>query len=375
MPPQRRRPPTRSMTEIRPIHPFELQLDGPPPVSSAPQGDIKQSSSNELNMEHFAEEDEINAEAEENKADVGPENSETSSISRRRGLSFSIGDGEEEMVGVSKLNIRRRRQSSSSVSNGADLALGSDILAPTSCAVPRQLSQTHSEPDSSLEPHNLVKTCVERSVTWAEPRIKVIPPPAPARSMLMAMHTEYTSITDELETVCGLLSPPRSPRLLSPPVPGEMPPPSAISGGQTGRNFRRSRHASEMSNPEMAVYLEKEHLRDAEESDYHLMEEIIHHRFNNKECSDADKFDNNAFFLTVNEETASEIRANTRSLRRSSAIEIGEMATPTTSRTPSVQSPTSAPPENVIPGGGADPRRKNSKSDSLTVPNSAETMC
>lgn len=66
-----------------------------------------------------------------------------------------------------------------------------------------------------------------------------------------------------------------------------------------------------MSNPEMAVYLEKEHLRDAEESDYHLMEEIIHTRFNNKEAgSDADKFDNNAFFLTVNEETASEIRAN-----------------------------------------------------------------
>uniref|UniRef100_A0A8D8RTN9 Transient receptor potential cation channel trpm n=1 Tax=Cacopsylla melanoneura TaxID=428564 RepID=A0A8D8RTN9_9HEMI len=388
VPPQRRRPPTRSMTEIRPIHPFELHLDGPPPVTSAPQGDIKQSSSNDLNMDNFAEEDEINAAVEENKVEVGTENSETSSISRRRGLSFSIGDGEEDVVGMSKLNIRRRRQSSSSVSNGADMVLGSDILAPTAGVVPRQLSQTHSEPDNSMEPHTMVKTCVERSVTWAEPRIKVIPPPTPARSMLMAMHTEYTrptqdfswvrrdrskSITDELETVCGLLSPPRSPRLLSPPVPGEMPPPSAISGGQTGRNFRRSRHASEMSNPEMAVYLEKEHLRDAEESDYHLMEEIIHHRFNNKECSDADKFDNNAFFLTVNEETASEIRAN-RSLRRSSAIEIGEMATPTTSRTPSVQSPTSAPPDHV-PGAGADPRRKNSKSDSLTVPNSAETMC
>lgn len=65
------------------------------------------------------------------------------------------------------------------------------------------------------------------------------------------------SITDELETVCGLLSPPRSPRLLSPPVPGEMPPPSSLSGGATARSFRRCRHASEMSNPEMAVYLEK----------------------------------------------------------------------------------------------------------------------
>lgn len=119
-----------------------------------------------------------------------PQNSESSSVPRVRGLSFSIGDSEEEAVGVGKLNVRRRRQSSSSVTNGADLALHvTDILTPG--AVPRQLSQTHSEPDSSLEPHSL-KTCVERSVTWAEPRIKVIPPPSSGRSMLMAMHTEYT---------------------------------------------------------------------------------------------------------------------------------------------------------------------------------------
>jgi len=30
-----------------------------------------------------------------------------------------------------------------------------------------------------------------------------------------------------------------------------------------------------MSNPEIARYLEKEHLRDAEENDYHLMESLI----------------------------------------------------------------------------------------------------
>lgn len=66
---------------------------------------------------------------------------------------------------------------------------------------------------------------VERSVTFAEPKIKVIPPTAQnsPRAMLMAMHTEYTSITDELESYCGLLSPPRSPGLLSPPRPGQSP--------------------------------------------------------------------------------------------------------------------------------------------------------
>lgn len=61
-------------------------------------------------------------------------------------------------------------------------------------------------------------------------------------------HTLYCSITDELETLCGLLSPPRSPRLLSPPRIGES-------------SSSRCRHHSEMSNPEMALYLEKEHLK------------------------------------------------------------------------------------------------------------------
>lgn len=64
------------------------------------------------------------------------------------------------------------------------------------------------------------------------------------------MH-RFCSITDELETLCGLLSPPRSPRLLSPPRIGDSSSSSAL----------RSRHHSEMSNPEMALYLEKEHLK------------------------------------------------------------------------------------------------------------------
>lgn len=70
---------------------------------------------------------------------------------------------------------------------------------------------------------------LERSVTFTEPRIKVIPPTSIAggsnrTALLMHMHTEYASITDELESVCGLLSPPRSPGLLSPPRPEQSPP-------------------------------------------------------------------------------------------------------------------------------------------------------
>lgn len=97
----------------------------------------------------------------------------------------------------------------------------------------RQFSQTQSEPEFSdsqpAGPLPVRAVTVERSVTFAEPKIKVIPPTATTtaqnspRAMLMAMHTEYTSITDELESYCGLLSPPRSPGLLSPPRPGQSP--------------------------------------------------------------------------------------------------------------------------------------------------------
>jgi len=44
----------------------------------------------------------------------------------------------------------------------------------------RGLSETHSSHGEA-----------PRTVTWAEPRIKVIPP-ASGRSALMAMHAEYT---------------------------------------------------------------------------------------------------------------------------------------------------------------------------------------
>lgn len=81
----------------------------------------------------------------------------------------------------------------------------------------------------------------------------------PAFARGNANATSCRSITDELETVCGLLSPSRTEHL-------------SLSDAQ------RVRHASEMSNPEMAMFLEKETLRDAEESDYQLMSDLIQHR-------------------------------------------------------------------------------------------------
>lgn len=186
----------------------------------------------------------------------------------------------------------------------------------------RQVSKTYSEPENAIGPNSQEEnefpraSVVERSVTWAEPRITVIPPTTKSnRAVLLTMHSEYTSITDELETMCGLLSPPHTPRLLSPPRPGENRPP-------------RIRHASEMSNPEMALFLEKEHLRDAEENDYHLMETLIHQHVDQHDEEEA--ADCSAFFLKVTTEMP-EFRS--RSLRRSSAIEV---STPCTHGPPAV---------------------------------------
>ncbi|KAH0811547.1 hypothetical protein GEV33_011244 [Tenebrio molitor] len=219
----------------------------------------------------------------------------------------------------------------------------------------RQLSQTQSEPETSDPPATATNPVrpmmMERSVTFTEPTIKVIPPTIAGGSnrtaLLMHMHTEYTSITDELESVCGLLSPPRSPGLLSPPRP-EQSPPSKLSRSSlenhcfiTARGVgveasgQRKRAQSEMSNPEMAINLEKEHLRSAEECDYMVMENLIQRRYDDEET---DHGPINPDLLSVVTETR-EYRitpVGARPLRRASAIE-GDVQIPQGSSSDSTQ--------------------------------------
>lgn len=167
----------------------------------------------------------------------------------------------------------------------------------------------------------------------------------------MAMHTEYTSITDEIESVCGLLSPPRTPRLLSPPRPGQMsnlPP--------------RRRHASEMSNPEFALYIEKEHLRDAEESDYLLMENLIQRRYDEDEFS---YIDQHPQLLSVVQERC-EFRNTPRqlTLRRSSAVEVD--LTPLMPKEVSFPSCSKDQTIVTIPGSPMSERRHDSRDSDQT---------
>lgn len=217
----------------------------------------------------------------------------------------------------------------------------------------RQNSRTRSESDDFML---LPPPGIQRAVTWAEPRVAVIPSSVTSagsgqRSILLTMRAEYTSITDELESYCGLLSPPRT--------PPRTPPPS------------RMRNMSDMLNPEMAWQIENEHLRDAEECDYQQMEDLIQRRYQ-EDNNDAGEDDGHAhmdesgdivsFFNVSNEH---------RQLRRASAIEEDpRRPPPTISVTREIEQTLARPP--IRDPEVADPTEKNLS----TVPAPAsETMC
>ncbi|XP_050352559.1 transient receptor potential cation channel trpm isoform X3 [Nymphalis io] len=172
-------------------------------------------------------------------------------------------------------NTRRRSE------GGNDCGMGghhsAQHLAPR-----RQHSQTHSEPDNSAVDASSLQNSVSgweatggaTGIPSGRTRVGGAP-----RSLLLAMH-EYTSITDELETVYGLFSPPHTPRT---PITTRL-----LSPGRAASPSIRRRHASEMSNPEFALFMEKEHLRGAEEDDYIIMENLIQRRYEEEEGVDGE---------------------------------------------------------------------------------------
>lgn len=73
-----------------------------------------------------------------------------------------------------------------------------------------------------------------------------------------------------------------------------------------------------MSNPEIALFIEKEHLRDAEESDYMLMENLIQRRYDEDEEEGGH---HNPSLLSVVQESREFRNPLANRLRRASAIE------------------------------------------------------
>lgn len=211
----------------------------------------------------------------------------------------------------------------------------------------RQNSRTRSESDDIM--------LFTQRVTWAEPGVDVIPPSVTSvssapRSILSMMRAEYTSITDDIEICCDMLSPPRK--------PPTSPPPSR-------------RNISEMSNTEMALQIENEHLRDAEECDYQQMEDLIQRRYrgdgddedNGGEDRAADEAGGVACFFNVTSEH--------RQLRRASAIdEDSRRPPPMISVTREIEQTLARPPIR-----DSETTDQNDKSLSTVPAPASETMC
>jgi len=208
----------------------------------------------------------------------------------------------------------------------------------------RQNSRTRSESDDVM--------LFTQRVTW-EPRVDVIPPSVTSvssapRSILSMMRAEYTSITDDIEICCDMLSPPRKPQ---------------ISPSSSRRDI------SEMSNAEMALQIENEHLRDAEECDYQQMEDLIQRRYRSDD--DADDNDDDRAAHETNGVAFFNMTGEHRQLRRASAIdEDSRRPPPTISVTREIEQTLARPP--IRDSETTDPNDKNL--NTVPVP-ASETMC
>ena len=132
----------------------------------------------------------------------------------------------------------------------------------------RQFSLTQSEPDAD-DP---------TGIPIPKPSVKS------GRHLLLQIHAEYTSITDELE--------------------------SMIASPTTSLLEEKPKNINELSNPEFAALIEKKHLKECEDDDYMTMERLLQTR-----CS-IDESDEN---LDVG--FASDY-SQRRMLRRETAIEL-----------------------------------------------------
>lgn len=137
----------------------------------------------------------------------------------------------------------------------------------------RQFSLTQSEPESDNIPASGVPLPTPKSVT------------KPGRHLLLQIHTEYTSITDELE--------------------------SMIASPTTSLRDEKPKNLNELSNPEFLALIEKKHLKECEDDDYNIMERLLETR-----CS-VDESDE-----TMEETGFASDYSKNRMLRRETAIEL-----------------------------------------------------
>uniref|UniRef100_A0A6P4EGP4 Transient receptor potential cation channel trpm isoform X1 n=1 Tax=Drosophila rhopaloa TaxID=1041015 RepID=A0A6P4EGP4_DRORH len=142
-----------------------------------------------------------------------------------------------------------RRNSETYSLTGADMNRSHISLNQLASLSRRQMSLTQSEPDSDKD--------VPVAPGSAHPGKSVLHA-KPSRNILLKLHSEYTSITDELESVCHMIA---SPTVSLPSNKASL-----------------DRPKTEMSRAEAAALLEKKHLKECEENDYNILEGLIESR-------------------------------------------------------------------------------------------------
>ncbi|XP_052899004.1 transient receptor potential cation channel trpm [Anopheles moucheti] len=163
--------------------------------------------------------------------------------------------------------IGGRRNSESASGGGFDINKSQTSLYQIGFSK-RQHSITQSEPDSGND----------------QPVQRTVPK---GRHLLLQIHTEYTSITDELESVCHMIASPTS-----------------------SLREDRTKNVNELTNPEFAALIEKQHLKECEDVDYMMMEKLFQTR-----CS---LDDSDEYF----DDTEPEEHGPRKMLRRETAIEL-----------------------------------------------------
>ncbi|XP_058178752.1 transient receptor potential cation channel trpm [Anopheles ziemanni] len=195
--------------------------------------------------------------------------------------------------GTPGTGVGGRRNSESASGGGLDINKSQTSL----CQIPglgfgkRQQSVTQSEPDSGTD-----QPAIQRPVPKG-------------RHLLLQIHTEYTSITDELESVCHMIASPTS------SLRGEY---LVCYFGSIlnmvlvfSTEAPKKKSVNELSNPEFAAMIEKRHLKECEDSDYMMMETLFQTR-----CS---LEDSDEYFDDAGPETEHGPR---KMLRRETAIEL-----------------------------------------------------
>ncbi|KAH8336679.1 hypothetical protein KR059_000857 [Drosophila kikkawai] len=145
-----------------------------------------------------------------------------------------------------------RRNSETYSLTGADFNRSHISLNQLASLSRRQMSLTQSEPDSDKD-----MPAAAAGSSSAHPGKSVLHA-KPSRNILLKLHSEYTSITDELESVCHMIASP------------------TVSLQSNKASLDRPK--TEMSRAEAAALLEKKHLKECEENDYKILEGLIEAR-------------------------------------------------------------------------------------------------